>query len=128
MKPAVALLLFAPLLLAACGDTTPPKPRESEGQRARAAVDAATQTYGNCVLAAAEQVPIAGDPPGTVAGRALKACPAERAALVRQVGAFHRIGNPSKSGEYSDAVADASVKALEGALRERAVIAVVGRG
>ena len=121
-----APLLAMPLIAAACGGAPEPQP-QTEGQRARAEVDVATRAYGECVLAQAERLEKGDALPGTLAGRALDACPAQRSALAAKVRDFHRIGNPSRSVAYSDAVAEASVQTLESGLRQRAVVVIAGR-
>lgn len=123
MRDAAAAALLA---LAACGEARPPQAL-TEGQRARAAVDSATQVYGACVLGEAERMPVAGAQPGTLAQRAVAACPAQRDALAARIRELHRIGNPSRTPAYSDAVADASIKGLESGLRAQAVVVIIGR-
>lgn len=113
--------------LSACGDVPERETALTEGQQARAEVDAATQAYAACVLEAAGRMPVAGELPGALANDALEACPQQRSRLAAEVQEFHRIGNPSRTPEYSAAVAEASVKTLESGLREQAVIAVAER-
>jgi hypothetical protein len=114
------LLLLA---LAACGS---PPPREPvAGQEARKAMDAASVAYADCVNAAATAAIPQDVLPGTAAIAAVKGCQDARATLVKRVDDFHRIGSPTEPANVSEAVADQSVTAIEGELRNRAVTTIV---
>ena len=118
--------LAAVLLLAGCGDA-PPRP-QAAGQEARAAMDLAAADYWNCVKAAAEALPITDETQaGPAATGILKGCGNDRKLLVDRVYDVRRIGHDKETEAISREVADQSVKAIEGELRERAVVIVVQR-
>jgi hypothetical protein len=120
--PAGGSLLLL-LALAACG--SPPPRAPVAGQEARKAMDAASTAYADCVNAAALAAVPQDVLPGTAAIAAVKGCSAERAALVARVGDFHKLGAPNEPANVSAAVADQSVSAIEGELRNRAVTTIV---
>ena len=118
------------IALAGCGK---PAPRvEPEGQLARAAMDKATADYDACVAQAANSIDLAqfksGDlQAGTAASQIIKGCAAARTALIAKVYDVRRIGYPKEEPRVSQSVAEQSVDAIEGELRDRAVIAIVSR-
>jgi len=123
-------LLALTLALAACGK--PPPRAEPEGQLARDAMDKAAAAYNDCVVNAAKAIDIAplqsGDvQAGTAADSIIKGCVAERKALIAKVYDVRRIGHPSDPTTVSQSVAEQSVDAIEGELRERAVTTIVSR-
>ena len=117
--------MLALLGLAAC---SPPAPRvDSAGMAAQKVMDGATTVYAECVSGHAEAMPVAGEAAGTLALRILKTCEAARADLVTRVAAFHLIGHPKEGQAMADAVAEASVQAIEDELRGNAVVTIVKR-
>ena len=126
----VLSILALTLALAACGNP-PPRP-EPAGQQARDAMDKAAADYDTCVRNAAEAIDIApmksGDlQAGTAATALIKGCVAERVALIAKVLDVRRIGYPKEIPSVSQSVAEQSVDAIEGELRERAVTTIVSR-
>ena len=95
-------------------------------------MDKSAADYAACIdkgAAALDLAPLrAGDvQAGTVATGLLKACADSRAALVGKVYAVRREGYPKEAEYTSHSVAEQSVAAVEGELRERAVTAIVSR-
>ena len=130
MKSATLLAVALVVALAGCGN--PPKREEPQGQQARAAMDKATADYADCVDKAANSIDLAqfksGDmQAGTAASQIIKGCAAVRTALIAKVYDVRRIGYPKEEPRVSQSVAEQSVDAIEGELRERAVIAIVSR-
>jgi hypothetical protein len=120
-----AFAALAVLALAACDA---PAPRVgSQGEAARAAMDTATAAFAACIEAQANSIEVAGEPAGSLAIVAVKACAAEREALVTKVAEFNAIGYPSRTPQQVQAVAEASVKILEDEARNAAVITIVKR-
>jgi hypothetical protein len=120
-----AFVAFAVLALAACDA---PAPRvDSQGEAARAAMDAATAAFAACIEAQANSIDVAGEPAGSLAIVAVKACGTEREALVTKVAEFNAIGYPSRTPLQVQAVAEASVKILEDEARNAAVVTIVKR-
>ncbi|MGL4542805.1 MAG: hypothetical protein ACRCUI_09880 [Polymorphobacter sp.] len=118
------------LTLASCGN--PPPRADVPGQDARAAMDKAAADYAGCVEAAANTIDIAqmrsGDvQAGTAATRIIKGCAEARTALIAKVLDVRRIGYAKEDPATSQSVAEQSVDAIEGELRERAVVAIVSR-
>lgn len=123
-------ILALTLALAACGN--PPTRAQPQGQLARDAMDKAAAAYNDCVVRAADVIDIAqmqsGDlQAGTAADTIIKGCVAERKALIAKVYDVRRIGHPSDLPAVSQSVAEQSVDAIEGELRERAVTTIVSR-
>lgn len=117
--------LLVALLVAAC---SPPAARvDTQGQAARASVDAATKLYSDCVTGHAGAVPVTEEAAGSLALEILKTCKKARDDLAIKVAAFHKIGNPKESQAMADAVADASVKGIDDELRGQAVVTIVKR-
>ncbi len=120
-----ALAATGLLALAACDA---PAPRSgSAGQTARAEVDALTKQYTGCVAGHADAVPLPQEPAGSIALDIMKTCREARTALFRKVSAFDRIGHPGHSVAMADAVAQASVAALDDELRQAAVVTIIRR-
>ena len=121
--PAALLLVLA---LAGCGE---PAPRpHAKGPEARAAMDLAAADYWNCVKAGAEALPLTDDTQaGPAASAIVKGCANARQLLVDRVYDVRRIGYDKEAEALSHEVADQSVKAIEGELRERAVVILVQR-
>lgn len=120
------LLLAAALGLAACGET--PAPRvDSEGMAAQKIMDAATTVYAECISGHAESIPVGDEAAGSLALDILKTCSAAREDLAVKVAKFHLIGHPKEGQAMADAVADASVKAIDDELRGNAVVTIVKR-
>lgn len=118
-------LILSVLALAACGA---PEPRvDTEGQAARGDMNAATAAFADCIEAQANSLDVAGEPAGSLAIAAVKACGAEREALVARVAAFNAIGYPSRTPPQLRVVAEASVKILEDEARNAAVVTIVKR-
>jgi hypothetical protein len=88
-------------------------------------MDAASTAYADCVNAAATAAIPQDVLPGTAAIAAVKGCTDARAALVARVLEFHKLGAPNEPANVSEAVADQSVTAIEGELRNRAVTTIV---
>lgn len=126
MRRSAPVLLLAVLLLAGCGDP-PPRP-EAKGQEARAAMDLAAAHYWSCVKAGAEAMPLTDETQaGPAASAIIKGCADTRRLLVDRVYDVRRIGHDQEAEAISREVADQSVKAIEGELRERAVVVIVQR-
>ena len=117
-----ASLVSGAVVLAACDQSLPAR-QPSSG---RVGVDLGTKAYGDCVAAAAQRLPVAGDTPGNIADGAIASCKAARAALLPKVRDFYLAGHKATPG-YAANVAEASVATLEDDIRTRAVIAVVER-
>jgi hypothetical protein len=115
--------LFLALLLVSCGNPPPRAP--AAGQEARKAMDAASTAYAECVNGAALAAVPKDVLPGTAAIDAVKSCKETRATLVARVAAFHKLGAPNEAPNVTAAVADQSVIAIEGELRNRAVTSIV---
>ena len=118
------------LALAACGK--PPPRADVPGQDARAAMDKAAAVYAECVDSAANSIDMtqfkSGDmQAGTAASQIIKGCADARTALIAKVYDVRRIGYPKEEERVSQSVAEQSVDAIEGELRERAVVAIVSR-
>jgi hypothetical protein len=118
------------LVLAACGN--PPPRADVPGQDARAAMDKAAAVYAECVDSAANSIDMtqfkSGDmQAGTAASQIIKGCADARTALIAKVYDVRRIGYPKEEERVSQSVAEQSVDAIEGELRERAVVAIVSR-
>ena len=118
------------LVLAACGN--PPPRADVPGQDARAAMDKAAAVYAECVDSAANSIDMtqfkSGDmQAGTAASQIIKGCADARTALIAKVYDVRRIGYPKEEPRVSQSVAEQSVDAIEGELRERAVVAIVSR-
>jgi hypothetical protein len=116
--------LAVPLALAACGEA--PERAPPSGQEARAAMDAATAAYAECVERETLKTP-PGGVPGTVVLGAVRACAPARQELAARIVSFHRIGRPSYTQEQLDAVAEASIEAIEPEIREEAIAAYITR-
>ena len=117
MRAAIAAALLA---LAACeASEQKMPPPETEGQKQRAVVDAATKVFTDCVLEAARTSPTEGGV-GPLVTKAVEACPDERAALKAEVVKFTKLGRPTATDAQADALAEGSVRQLEMALRDEA--------
>lgn len=122
MKLYLAAVAFG---LAACSS---PAPRtDTQGEAARALVDAATKLYGECVSGHAEALPVGGEAAGSIALQILESCKASRTDLVAKVAGFHKIGNPRESDAMAQAVAEASVKYIDDEARQAAVVTIIKR-
>ncbi len=122
MRLALAALLCC---LAAC-DAAPPRV-DPKGQQLRAELDQLTMDYGKCVDDQIAKADVAGDPAGSIAIEAVKACRPFRNALRLKVASFDRFGHPNHTPNQAEAVADASVGVIEKELRENAVVTIVKR-
>lgn len=122
VKP-VVLTGIAALTLAACGEATPRAP--AAGQQSRAAVDAATAAYSDCVTAATRRLAVPTIQASDAADAGFHACLPARAALVAKVLAFRRLGMPSEPATTAASVAEASVGVVETDLRADAVVAAI---
>ena len=116
---------LAALLLAACGQPVPRPP--VVGQEARAAVDAATKVYSDCVSSRAATVDVAEQLAGNVVDAIVKACKPARQLLVAKVAAFHHLGHPKERLDYAEMVAEESVKDIDEPIASAAVIKIVER-
>lgn len=120
-------VLLALGVLAACGPSAPQAPPpKTEGQLQREKVDAAIKVLGDCVLKTANTMDVDGAV-GPLVQKAVKSCPAERAALKGEVEKFYLIGNSRAAPDYVAAVAETSVKSLESDLREQSALAILNR-
>ncbi len=117
------LALALTVALAACGEPTPRAP--VVGQEARAAVDAATAAYSDCITTSVKRLAVPTIQASDAADAAFKACEPVRAALVAKVFAFRRIGMPAEPLISARSVAEASVSAIETDLRGEAVVTAV---
>jgi hypothetical protein len=95
-------------------------------------MDKAAAVYAECVDSAATSIDLAqfksGDlQAGTAASQIIKGCVDARTALIAKVYDVRRIGYPKEEARVSQSVAEQSVDAIEGELRERAVVAIVSR-
>jgi hypothetical protein len=114
------------LVVAACNQA--PAPRvDSTGMAAQKMMDAATKLYSDCVTGHADALPVGEEAAGTLALQILKTCAATRADLVAKVAKFHLIGHPREGQPMADAVAEASVQAIDDELRGQAVVTIVKR-
>ena len=86
-----SLVFLGLVALAACG--APEQRVDTEGQAARAEMDTATAAFADCIEAQAGSMDVAGEPAGSLAIEAVKACGAERAARRRKSSA--RSGFPN---------------------------------
>ena len=113
------------LSLAAC-DAAAPRV-DSKGQQLRNELDQITIDYGKCVEEKIAAADVAGEPAGSIAIEAVKACRPIRNALRLKVASFDRFGHPNHTPNQAEAVADASVGVIEKELRENAVVTIVKR-
>lgn len=123
MTRAVALLA---LTLAACG-AAPPPPAPTAGQVARKSIDVAMTAYATCVYGQAKQLAAPAKLPADIVDAAARACAPAKAALVAKVATFQKIGSPTSTAAYTDAVADQSVAAMEDDLRAEATTMAIDR-
>lgn len=119
------LVAPAVLLLAACGQPAPRAP--VVGQEARAAVDAATKVYSDCVSSRAVSVDVTGQLAGNVVDAIVKACKPARRLLIERVAAFHHLGHPKATRDYAELVAEESVKQIDEPIASAAVVTIVDR-
>ncbi len=110
------------LALAACGD--PPARPPSAGPEARKAVDDATAAYARCIEDRSRAAP-PGGVPGTIVGRAVRACEPARTVLAARIAEFRKIGYPNYTNDQLKAVAEASIQSIEPQMRAAGVIAYV---
>jgi len=119
-RPAILLALLA---LAAC-DAAPPRPSVA-GVEGRKRVDAATKAWSDCLDTTVKKLATPTTQAADAADGAFRTCAPLRAALVAEVGRFHRLGAPTESAAYNAAVAEASVAAIETDLRSQTEVTAV---
>ncbi|GGE18469.1 hypothetical protein GCM10011529_26140 [Polymorphobacter glacialis] len=120
------LLVLAAFGLAACNQV--PAPRvDSEGMAAQKVMDAATTVYAECISGHAAAIPVGDEAAGSLALGILKTCKAARDDLLVKVAKFRLIGHPKDGQPMADAVAEASVQAIDDELRGNAVVTIVKR-
>lgn len=121
------MALATVLALAACNQAPPAARVDSEGMAAQKVMDAATTVYAECISGHAEAMPVSDEAAGTLALRILKTCKASRDDLLGKVAAFRLIGHPKDGRPMAEAVAEASVQAIDDEMRGRAVVTIVKR-